>query len=627
MRSILPSLGRDCWWALLLPVLLVTVVATGCSEDPTAPEDKPDPDPVPTSVVVEFANPLAAMAPESATDSRITVIVPGNAAAGPVSVRYARQPQIDSLSARTAAPGDTVEIYGSGFSDLTYSGTTGVGPDLEISRGVGDVWVFGGLGADSKLKLPYPSSETRYLLIPHATNASIPFSQENPYAISGEELSMISYTGSAAGAGSPVITGRERFERHLRDGFDEIAAAAGGARTLPGVRTKPGPARAPAQFRQFNVLNTAHPDADLTKAGSYSQVTAELRYDGQHCLIYADVDTLASGNLTQADFDAFGERFDRPATGIHAVNTTYFGTESDIDGNGKVIMLVSGIINGLPDTDPDWKYLPPELKYVIAGFFLPVDLFRPGQYGIESGTTNEAEIFYLLAADPDTTYLDGVPFSYSYVVNENPITIAHEYQHLISYSYRKRNYGALLYSQRTWLEEGMAHMAEDLNGMQESNFGRAGIYLDDPGAVSLENDFAPLNQRGGIFLFLRYLGDRFDESIYKQILQSRCLGRPCIESITGENFYVTVADFLATLYLTGRGITADDKYNFRSTNIADFDSLLVAERAVGDGSVSGTIRLSSGDYYLFTSTSATAASFTFLQDTPAGLRTVVVKTR
>jgi hypothetical protein len=81
------------------------------------------------------------------------------------------------------------------------------------------------------------------------------------------------------------------------------------------------------------------------------------------------------------------------------------------------------------------------------------------------------------------------------------------------------------------------------------------------------------------------------------------------------------------LYLTDRGITADRKYNFQSVNVADFDSLLVADRAAGGGPVSGTIRLSSGDFHLFTNTNTAVSYFTFSQNSPAGLRTVVVRTK
>ena len=211
------------------------------------------------------------------------------------------------------------------------------------------------------------------------------------------------------------------------------------------------------------------------------------------------------------------------------------------------------------------------------------------------------------------------------MVDENKQTLVHEFEHLISFSYRLFNFGFSAV-QKTWLEEGMAHMAEDLVGRNDSNVGRGGRYLDDPGAISLEHDSAPINQRGGIYLFLRYLGDRFGENIYKQILQNRCAGRACIESITGENFYTTFADFMATLYLSGKGITSDSKYDYTSIDLGDFRPLLVGTGTVGDQE-SGMIFRTSGDFYTITNPGGSEGEFTFAQSSGMGLRTVVVRTK
>ena len=125
---------------------------------------------------------------------------------------------------------------------------------------------------------------------------------------------------------------------------------------------------------------------------------------------------------------------------------------------------------------------------------------------------------------------------------------------------------------------------------------------------------------------MRYLGDRFGDQIYKGIVQSKCLGRPCIEAITGENFYTTFGDFMTTLYLSGRGITADDKYNFSSLDLADFDPLLVRSRTAS-ASVSGTVKRTSGEYYLFTNPTSPESHFTFTQGPRAGIRVMVVRTK
>jgi hypothetical protein len=534
---------------------------------------------------VYFNNPIEYAQPYSGSDKSLTVVVQDNAATGAVRVTVPDQP------------------------------TAGVGPKVVVDRGVGDVWGFGGRGAGYPLELPFPAGNTEYLLIPHSATAGVSYVLDNNYTVNGEE----GQTAEAAARAADVVTGRERFDRRFREDIERLKANATGTERF-GARPRPeGSPQAPAQTRQFYVLNTADPAQSTLNPSNYVRVTAMLRYDGDRCLIYNDVDTLATGNLTQADYNSFGWQFDNQ---IFPTDSLYFGNSSDIDGNGKVIILISGIINGLPETDPDWiKYR----NYFIGGFFSPIDLFAPGQYGVPAGTTNQAEIFYVLAAD-NGEYLDGFTFDRAFVAQENPKTLAHEFEHLISFSYRLDRYG-LTSTQQTWLEEGMAHMAEDLNGINSSNESRGGDYLGDPGAISLEDDRAPLGQRGAAYLFLRYLGDRFGEGIYRRILQNRCIGRPCIENITGENFYDTVGDFLATLYLSGRGITSDARYNFTSIDLADFDPLLVTSHASVDGQVSGTVRRASGDFHLFQSTGTNPGLFTFDALSRTGLRTVVVRIR
>jgi hypothetical protein len=598
--------------AALALIALVASLGASCEDDSTGPEDELPPVPTVSTVApstvspgdtvtiggsdfatpardndVFFYNPLRAAEPFAGSATSLSVVVPRDAATGPVRVKVPGQPE------------------------------AGVGPDVAVNRGVGDVWVFAGTGTDYPLKLPFPAGNSEYLLVPHSANPNTPYTQVHSYGITSGQVTAAGRVPAGSRVEPSMMSVRERFDEHRRRELEELM------RTVDeSALVRPGPLRgierapeAPAQFRQFNVLNTAV--GSLTNPSSYTQVTAQLRYDGQSCLVYNDVDTLATGNFTQADYDELGSFFD---TQGHPSDTTYFGPESDIDANGKVIILVSGIINGLAGTDPNW-----DQSYFIGGFFSSVDLFREGQSGIPAGTTNEAEIFYVLAADPDRQYLPPISFPRQAMVEENKQTLVHEFQHLISFSFRLFNFGFTA-AQATWLEEGMAHMAEDLVGRNSSNIGRGSRYLDDPGAVSLENEAAPINQRGGIYLFLRYLGDRFGEDIYRQILQSRCVGRPCIESITGENFYTTFADFLATLYVSGRGITSDSEYNFTSIDLGDFGPLSVGPATVGDP-ISGTVFRTSGDFFTATNPGGSQGEFTFTQSSDMRLRAVVVRTR
>ncbi len=87
--------------------------------------------------------------------------------------------------------------------------------------------------------------------------------------------------------------------------------------------------------RQFNVI------ANTSAPFTFTQVTATAKYVGRKVAIYLDDAAPASG-YSQSDLDATGNLFD---TQMYAVDSAAFGTESDIDGNGVVAVLLSPAIN------------------------------------------------------------------------------------------------------------------------------------------------------------------------------------------------------------------------------------------------------------------------------------------
>src|SRR5262249_7872909 len=273
--------------------------------------------------------------------------------------------------------------------------------------------------------------------------------------------------------------------------------------------------------------------------------------------------------------------------------------------NGKLIMLVTPVVNRLQEPPcPGGKCT----CGFIAGFFNPRDLY--GSPPVPAGTTNHAEIIYLLAADPTGVW--DCQFPVAETASENLGTIPHEHQHLTSFSWRIFHEGGAV--QVTWLEEGMAHMAEDLNGDNSSNIARGKLYRADPGDISLEDNTAPLEQRGGIYLMLRLLADRYGTGILRQILQSKCTGRSCIQNVTGHGFYDVMAEFLAAQYLSGKGITSDARFNYTSIVITDFGPLLVASHAAG-ATANGDMHRASGDFHIFTGLIGQNSQFQFTDNT------------
>lgn len=520
---------------------------------------------------VIFNNVASISVPFAATETQLTVVVDRNALSGPVSVTVAGQPQ------------------------------AGYGPALVVTRGVGDVWVYGDNG--KPLELPHPTPLTQYLLIPHATDPGSPYTQNHPYEVASNNAPppVLAATETAE-----QLTLREEFEaRRWREAHELVAGLGSSPRGPSHAATS---AAEPSQVRQFYVLNTT--TGPTNRPSSFSVVTAIQRYSGSRCIIYADVDTLSDNNLTQSDFNDFGAQFDNQ---IDPTNVQYFGGYSDVDGNGRVIILVTPVVNLLT---------PPGSSGFIGGFFLSNDLFAPGQ-GANPGTTNFGEIFYVLAADPDAQW--GNPFPPNYTAQENVKTIAHEHEHLISFSHRIFNQSSTI--QVTWLEEGMAHIAEDLNGINTSNVNRAKLYLENPAAMSLEHNTSPLAQRGGIYLFLRLMGDRYGDDIFKKIVQSKCVGRSCIESVAGENFYQLVGEFLAALYLSGKGITADPRFNYQSIDLSNFQPVKATTFVAGT-TASGTVRRATGALLLYVGATGSTSTITpSSTSSTIGLRTVVVQTQ
>jgi len=560
----------------MIPLLLVSSALGSCGSDETGGVIIPGPPPTITSLSdsvlapgdiliiqgknfasdvtrnrVTFNNSLASVIPDSAAGDFLRVVVPPFANSGPMRV--------------------------------TTSGLTSAPRTVEITRGVGDVWVIGG-GSSYSFKLPGPLGT--YLLVPHSASGGPVASFL--YEVTPDTTSVYPVSSGRRSRDRGTTSLAIEFEQHIRrQAIEEIRRKARASRRLK----RAAPALTPPDTTAFLVLGcTTCPTDD---PANYNTITAALRYQGSTALIYADVNQ-PTGSFNQADYDAFGLQFD---TKIFPGDTMYFGPPTDIDGNGWVIILFTPRVNEL--TPPGTA----QTGGFISGFFLPNDL-APNSFPT---TSNATEIFYAMVPDPFDEF--GNTFPKSVVAGVIPGTLAHEFEHMISFGYRFVTLGGFAPLQPTWLEEGMAHMAEDLNNFDADNIARANLYLADPGGVSLM-DSDTLEQRGGIFLFLRYLGDQHGDGIYKSILQSECIGRCGVENTTGLNFFASAADYLAALYLSDRGITSEARYNFSAFDIQnDFAPLAVSARGVGAGAFNGDVRNAAGDFYEMSGLEAPATEF------------------
>lgn len=182
----------------------------------------------------------------------------------------------------------------------------------------------------------------------------------------------------------------------------------------------------------------------------FSAIGGVVKAVGEHAIIVVDSASPAGG-FTDADFAAIVAEFDRS---IFPTDTFYFGSSLDIDANAKILILYTPEVNKLTRRGASG---------FVGGFFFGGDLFPRSV----CNQSNEGEIFYLLAPDPEGVFSD--MRSTSVVRQGTRGTIAHEFQHMINQSVRTRS-GATRF-EAVWLNEALSHFAEELVGRRARGFG------------------------------------------------------------------------------------------------------------------------------------------------------------
>lgn len=172
------------------------------------------------------------------------------------------------------------------------------------------------------------------------------------------------------------------------------------------------------------------------------------------------VDTLAPANgFTNADYQNFAATFD---TLIYPLDTLNFGAPTDIDGNGRVLLFFSQLVNQLS---------PPGSGSYVGGFFFSRDLFPLTNTATLAACagSNVGEMFYLPVVDVDSLY-NGFFNDKSKVTSQLLTTMVHEFQHLI-------NAGRHLYVntsstrlEESWLDEAQSMVAQELLYYRVSGF-------------------------------------------------------------------------------------------------------------------------------------------------------------
>jgi len=419
--------------------------------------------------------------------------------------------------------------------------------------------------------LSIPADGGTYLVVPQfatATAAVNPVNFTLSAGVPGSSANrIISASRQAppfnAGASPDLSRMQRQLEGVLRRREREVAAAvrSNGAAAAPLASTVHADAVPPA----LGSSTTFHVLSSFTNSSQYTTDTAILKYSGTHLLIYVSKNA-PSGGFSDGQLAAFGNTFDQE---LYAIDVATFGQPTDIDGNSRVIVLLSPIINKLTKASDCST-----LGY-IAGFFNAVDLL-PAQY---PGKSNGAEIFYSLVPDPNATL--SCTHTLAAVEQLTPSTFIHEFQHMISFGQH-----AILRNgneEDPWLNEGLSHIAEELGSrFYENRFppptGRtdpdqafpdssqgfisgdlynsyhyllntASTDSSDKASVSnWGNGDGTLVQRGAAWLFLRWLGDQQDSTVYGRLDQTDKTGVPNVEAASGVAFPTLFGEFSLALY-------------------------------------------------------------------------------
>lgn len=282
---------------------------------------------------------------------------------------------------------------------------------------------------------------------------------------------------------------------------------------------------------------------------------------GTRSIVIADNDN-PTGGYTDAEYASIAATFD---TLVYPLDTTAFGAPSNVSGNGKIVLFYTKQVNLL--TPPSTN------AYTIGGFFFARDLYpKTARNGLGAcASSNEAEMFYLLVPDPSGV-INNNRRSKDEVSTLNLGTIAHEFQHLINSGRRLYVNTSAAPNEETWLDEALAHTAEELlyyrmsgftsrqnltlnsvtgsstlfSNYGSQNFSRFYTFLINPEANSPYAPNDSLATRGAAWNFLRFAAGRQgaagESAFYRALVNSTLTGRNNLSAVLGGN--TQFADYL-----------------------------------------------------------------------------------
>jgi len=533
-------------------------------------------------------------------------------------------------------------------------GTGPVTPPSDISSmAVGDVRVLNPADITNGIDLPAGSGARDYVIV--VGNTALAKDAEVSFVVKADKSTGADFGVSAPsdlGGRSNILVGQiplartrqQAVENRVRNferrglGMKSAPGLFGGSRLS--VR-RSAQAAAMAVPVVGEIINLNIPDANTDNlCENFFQTQAEVASVSTRAILAVDTrDGPPAALFTSAQMDSITTEFDNVT---YPTAAAYFNNPTDIDGNGRVIILFSGRINELSPPGTQGGF--------VGGFFFAGDFFPPTDTPQAQGcaSTNRAEIFYLLAPDPTGRW--GNVRTTGSVRQGTRGTIAHEFQHMINAGNRFENPNANAF-EANWLDEGLAHFSEDAVGRAARGFGdletldfaklvpcntpcreandfnafffqnlaRLTYWMQEPSKFSPVSKMADtsLAVRGAAWAMLRYAADNYSSTAPRALTRALVAGPDTgLKNFTAAvkvPYDTVIAGWLVSMFADHFGISGLNSkyqyasYNFRSVmgpvarsvlgNQTIVYPLTVTPIGTGSDSFSATNRSGTGTYY------------------------------
>ncbi len=241
--------------------------------------------------------------------------------------------------------------------------------------------------------------------------------------------------------------------------------------------------------------------SDLTTGKTtFYRVTSMFAAASAHANLYVE----AKREVPKSSIDGLLAAFEN---NIVPVEHVWFTTPTDVDQNGKVILLLLDIQDG---------YREGSSTGYIAGYFDPLNHYSDASVNALNSQyhSNQAEMLYLDTYPADVTRTAFFA------------TLAHEYQHLLQFGkYYKGDQDDI---EPTWIDEGLSEVSSDLTGfgpqVSRANTFRSAL-INSTSLIREPAQFG-LEHYANTYIYFRYLADVYGLGLIASIFNDNATGLP-----------------------------------------------------------------------------------------------------